>query len=395
MIDYQLRTRIVAGEHAIHELGALAKQLKATRVLIVSDPGVVAAGLFKLGAQQISDAGLECLGFHELAENPNTEHIQAGLQVAHEFRPDLLVGLGGGSSMDCAKGINFLYSCGGKMSDYWGVGKAPSPMLPMIAIPTTAGTGSETQSFALISDAHTHVKMACGDPKASPAVAILDPLLTCSQPASVTALTGIDALTHALESFVTTKRNAMSDCYAREAWMLLARGFPRVVQEPSDTHGRSQMQLGAAFAGMAIEASMLGAAHALANPLTAYLNVPHGQAVGVMMPHVIRFNATCVESRYRELVHLLPEVSGSDRRIASEILADRFTHWLQIASMATSIEQLDGWKARFDKDSSSCGTEDLLEAMAQMAAKQWTGSFNPRPANTDDFLALYRAARSL
>jgi alcohol dehydrogenase len=200
-------------------------------------------------------------------------------------------------------------------------------------------------------------------------------------------------LTHALESFVTTKRNAMSDCYAREAWMLLARGFPRVIEEPSDIQGRSQMQLGAAFAGMAIEASMLGAAHALANPLTAYLDVPHGQAVGMMMPHVIRFNASCVESRYRELVHLLPEVSPSDRRVASEILADRFTRWLQIASMATCIEQLDGWKARFEKDSSACGTEDLLEAMAQMAAKQWTGAFNPRPAQADDFLAIYRAAQ--
>lgn len=393
MIDYQLRTRLVAGEQAIKELGALAKQLNAKRVLIVSDPGVVAAGIFKIGSEQISDAGLEWFGFHELAENPSTEHVQAGLHVAQEFCPDLLVGLGGGSSMDCAKGINFLYSCGGKMSDYWGVGKAPSPMLPMIAIPTTAGTGSETQSFALISDSHTHVKMACGDPKAAPAVAILDPLLTCSQPARVTALTGIDALTHALESFVTTKRNAMSDCYAREAWMLLARGFPRVIEEPSDIQGRSQMQLGAAFAGMAIEASMLGAAHALANPLTAYLDVPHGQAVGMMMPHVIRFNASCVESRYRELVHLLPEVSPSDRRVASEILADRFTRWLQIASMATCIEQLDGWKARFEKDSSACGTEDLLEAMAQMAAKQWTGAFNPRPAQADDFLAIYRAAQ--
>lgn len=393
MIDYQLRTRLVAGEQAIKELGALAKQLNAKRVLIVSDPGVVAAGIFKIGSEQISDAGLEWFGFHELAENPSTEHVRAGLHVAQEFCPDLLVGLGGGSSMDCAKGINFLYSCGGKMSDYWGVGKAPSPMLPMIAIPTTAGTGSETQSFALISDSHTHVKMACGDPKAAPAVAILDPLLTCSQPARVTALTGIDALTHALESFVTTKRNAMSDCYAREAWMLLARGFPRVIEEPSDLQGRSQMQLGAAFAGMAIEASMLGAAHALANPLTAYLDVPHGQAVGMMMPHVIRFNASCVESRYRELVHLLPEVSPSDRRVASEILADRFIRWLQIASMATCIEQLDGWKARFEKDSSACGTEDLLEAMAKMAAKQWTGTFNPRPAQADDFLAIYRAAR--
>jgi len=281
------------------------------------------------------------------------------------------------------------------MSDYWGVGKATSPMLPLIAIPTTAGTGSETQSFALISDAHTHVKMACGDPKASPAIAILDPILTCSQPSGVTALTGIDALTHALESFVTNKRNAISDCYAREAWMLLSRGFPRVIEEPTDLHGRSQMQLGAAFAGMAIEASMLGAAHALANPLTAYLDVPHGQAVGMMMPHVIRYNATCVESRYRELVHLLPEVSGSDRRIASEILADRFTRWLQIASMATTLEELPAWKSKFQDSGGDCAREDLLEAMSQMAAKQWTGTFNPRPAQADDFLAIYRSARSL
>jgi alcohol dehydrogenase len=281
------------------------------------------------------------------------------------------------------------------MSDYWGVGKATAPMLPMIAIPTTAGTGSETQSFALISDAHTHVKMACGDPKASPAIAILDPVLTCSQPASVTALTGIDALTHSLESFVTTKRNAMSDCYAREAWMLLSRGFPRVIEEPSDLHGRSQMQLGASFAGMAIEASMLGAAHALANPLTAYLGVPHGQAVGMMMPHVIRFNATCVESRYRELVHLLPEVSVSDRRPASEILADRFTRWLRIASMATALCELPGWTAKFAESQGSCAAEELLESMALMAEKQWTGGFNPRPVRADDFLAIYRAASTL
>lgn len=395
MIDYQLRTRLVAGEHAIEQLGPLAKQLGASRVLIVSDPGVVAAGIFQLGATQITQAGLEVLGFHQLAENPTTLHVQAGLEIAQDFRPDLLVGLGGGSSMDCAKGINFLYCCGGKMSDYWGVGKATSAMLPLIAVPTTAGTGSETQSFALISDAHTHVKMACGDPKASPAIAILDPILTCSQPAGVTALTGIDALTHALESFVTNKRNAISDCYAREAWMLLSRGFPRVIEEPTDLHGRSQMQLGAAFAGMAIEASMLGAAHALANPLTAYLDVPHGQAVGMMMPHVIRYNATCVESRYRELVHLLPEVSGSDRRIASEILADRFTRWLQIASMATTLEELPAWKSKFQDSDNACAREDLLESMAQMAAKQWTGAFNPRPAQADDFLEIYRSARSL
>jgi alcohol dehydrogenase len=170
-----------------------------------------------------------------------------------------------------------------------------------------------------------------------------------------------------------------------------------VINEPKNLHGRHQMQLGAAFAGMAIEASMLGAAHALANPLTAYLDVPHGQAVGMMMPHVIRFNASIVQERYGQLVDLLDDVSPSDRRPSSEILADRFTSWLRLSSMAITLEELEGWRAKFGNGelaggSSPCGQEDLLESMAQMAAKQWTGAFNPRPAKADDFLAIYKAA---
>ncbi len=389
MLDYQLRTRLVAGEHAIEQLGTLAKSLGANRVLVVSDPGVLSAGIFSAGENALRKAGLETLGFHQLAENPSTDHVDAGLQVARAFQPDLLVGLGGGSSMDCAKGINFLYSCGGNIADYWGVGKATAPMLPLIAIPTTAGTGSETQSFALISDSKSHVKMACGDPKAAPAIAILDPHLTRSQPRRVTALTGIDALTHALESFVTTKRNAISDCYAREAWTLLSRGFPRVIEDPNDLHARSQMQLGAAFAGMAIEASMLGAAHALANPLTAFLDVPHGQAVGIMMPHVVRFNAPEVDARYRELVHLLPETTASDLRNPSESLALRFQSWLELASLACRLCDLPAWS---EKSAEYQSPDDLIDAMAQMASKQWTGAFNPRPATQPDFATLYREA---
>jgi alcohol dehydrogenase len=388
MIDYRLRTRIVSSEGAVEQLGVLAKELGASRALVVSDQGVISAGIFERGCHSLRQLGLTVEGFHGLSENPTTDHVAAGLQVAQRFRPDLLVGLGGGSSMDCAKGINFLYSCGGTVADYWGVGKATGPMLPLIAVPTTSGTGSETQSFALISDARTHVKMACGDPRAAAAVAILDPLLTLTQPPRVTALTGIDALTHSLETFVTNKRNAVSDCFAREAWMLLARGFPRVIEEPLDLPGRTQMQLGASFAGMAIEASMLGAAHALANPLTALLGVPHGQAVGMMMPHVLRFNSTLVESRYRELVQLLPEVAESDRRGSGEILAERFTHWLTIAGLATQLQDLPAWPDHVR----SLGSMDPCEPLAAMAIKQWTGSFNPRPASQEDYLGLYRVA---
>ena len=184
-------------------LGALAGELGARRALVVSDPGIVAAGHTQRGLDSLVKAGISVQLFDGVAENPTTDNVEAGVAVARAHDPELIVGLGGGSSMDCAKGINFLYTNGGRMQDYWGVGKATRPMLPMIAVPTTAGTGSETQSFALISDAKTHVKMACGDKKASFRVALLDPELTVSQPPRVTALTGIDAIAHALETYVT------------------------------------------------------------------------------------------------------------------------------------------------------------------------------------------------
>ena len=183
------------------------------------------------------------------------------LEVARAVRPDLIVGLGGGSSMDTAKGCNFILTNGGRMQDYWGVGKATKPMLPLIAVPTTAGTGSECQSFALIADEETHQKMACGDPKAAPRVAILDPLLTVTQPRRVAACTGIDAIAHAMETAVTKKRNELSWLYSREAFRLTAGNLDRVLQQPANLEARAAMQLGAAFAGTAIENSMLGAAH--------------------------------------------------------------------------------------------------------------------------------------
>src|SRR5438046_4561017 len=172
--------------------------------------------------------------------------------------------------MDCAKGINFLYTNGGRMADYKGFGKATYPLLPSIGVPTTSGTGSEAQSYALIADETTHVKMACGDRKAAFRVSILDPELTVSQPPLVTAVTGLDALTHAVESYVCTRRTPISQAFALAAWRHLEPNYQRVLEAPDDLSARGAIQLGAYLAGMAIEASMLGAAHACANPLTAH-----------------------------------------------------------------------------------------------------------------------------
>jgi alcohol dehydrogenase len=304
--DHQPRTRIVFGIDASAGAGELARETGMKRVLLVTDPGVVAAGHAERVRQSLEKAGVATALFGKVRENPTTADVDACLAAAREAGIDGIVGLGGGSSMDTAKGCNFLLTNGGRMQDYWGVGKAARPMLPLIAIPTTAGTGSECQSFALIADIETHQKMACGDPKAAARAAILDPALTLSQPPRVTACTGIDALSHALETAVSKKRNALSLAYSREALRLCETSLPRVVQRGGDLEARAGMLLGAALGGLAIENSMLGAVHAAANPLTAHFRLAHGQAVGLMLPSVIRFNAADPET-----ARLYDEFDGS------------------------------------------------------------------------------------
>jgi len=378
--DLHSATRVVFGPGKLAALGELAAELGATRALVVSDAGVVAAGHTPRGIARLEAAGIQTTLFAGVAENPTTDHVEAGLAAAKACQPDLIIGLGGGSSMDCAKGINFLYSCGGRMQDYWGEGKATGPMLPMIAVPTTAGTGSETQSYALVADAKTHVKMACGDKRAAFRVALLDPELTLTQPTRVTALTGIDALAHAIESYVTKRRNSRSIEYSGDAWRHLAPNIERVFAEPNDLDARGRMQIGACLAGLAIEHSMLGAAHALANPLTATYGTVHGEAIAVMLPHVIRHNGRQVEAWYQELAAATDTFTiGIEADGAAASLAAFVSRVSRRAGLAATLRE--------------CGVDrNTLPKLAADAAQQWTGKFNPIEMTTDDFLKLYELA---
>jgi alcohol dehydrogenase len=374
--DIHSRTRFIFGDGTIHRLGELAAEFRPRCVLVVSDRGIMEAGHDEAALRSLRQAGLKVDSFHDFAENPTSEMVDAGVRRAAEVQPDLLVGLGGGSSMDCCKGINFVYSCGGTIHDYHGVGRATCDMLPMIAIPTTAGTGSEAQSFALITDAETHKKMACGDPRAACRIALLDPKLTLTQPERVTALTGIDAISHAIETYVTKRRNPMSTTYSRRAFGMLAQGFPRVLSRPDDLEARDLMQLGACLAGRAIETSMLGAAHATANPLTARHHITHGQAVGLMLPAVIRMNGAVHADWYAELLReielFVPAEDAPDR------LAELVVQWLKQAGLATSLQELS---------IPSSG----IEALVEDALRQWTGTFNPIPLDADRTRDLYRS----
>ncbi|MDF1862760.1 MAG: iron-containing alcohol dehydrogenase [Verrucomicrobiales bacterium] len=359
--------KVVFGWGKIDSLGKEAAKLGARNALLVTDPGLAKTEWVQRAVDSLLHQIGSVMVFDQVHENPTTEDVDRCVATASEAKVDLIIGLGGGSSMDTAKGCNFILTNGGEMQDYWGVDKATKPMLPFIAVPTTSGTGSECQSFALIADAETHAKMACGDKKAAAAVAILDPELTVTMPWAVTAHTGIDAITHALETAVCKKKTGISAAYSRAGWQLLNSGLERVMKDPNDHEARARMQLGSAFAGTAIENSMLGIAHSCANPVTAHHGTVHGQAVGTMMPHVIEFNRKDAS------------VSAIYETLFEGDLADRVRELLRCSGMDISLSTLGV-------------TEEQLPLLAEEASKQWTAQFNPLSVDASALEQVYRAA---
>src|SRR5258705_2493214 len=373
--DYQSRTRVIFGVGTIQRLGDLARELNFHRTLLVADRGLVASGHVAEALTPLRQSAIEVLEFHDFDVNPDTQMIEAGAAFASPLKIDSIIALGGGSSLDCAKGINFLLTNGGRMHNYHGYGKAVLPMLPMIGVPTTAGTGSEAQTYALIQEAESHVKLACGNPQAAFRVAILDPALTISQPPSITATSGFDAIAHAVETFVTTKRNALSEAFSREAWRLLEANYEPVLSKPDDLEARGAMQLGAYFAGMAIENSMLGATHACANPLTAHYGTTHVASIAMLLPSVVRWNGIIAAERYGELLKL-----------------KNATFLEPTESLARRLEQLSIAGALNNSLREAGVPHSDLSMLAGEAAEQWTGRFNPRPFDINGALEVYQCA---
>ena len=380
--DFDLRTRLVFGVESVARVGSLSKDLGFSRPLLVADHGLQEAGHVDRVSRFLRDAGCDPVPFHDFDINPDTEMVDRGTAFARPHGVDSIVGLGGGSSLDCAKGINLLLTNGGAMADYRGYGRAAKAMLPMMAIPTTAGTGSEAQSYAVIADAETKLKMACGDPKAAFRIAVLDPQLTLSQPTAVTAAAGFDAIAHAVETAVTTRRNPVSALYSREAFQLLNGHFEAVLRDPDDIMARAAMHLGAFYAGVAIEQSMLGAAHACANPLTAQYQITHGVALAILLPHVVRWNAQASAGLYRGLFSDASD-QDHDRQVEETDTGD------QLAARLVQISSACGFPSRL-RDAGVVQSD--IERLATVAAEQWTGSFNPRPFSTPDALEVFECA---
>lgn len=374
-LPISVRTNLISGQGSLAEAADVADG----RVFLVTDPGIVAAGHVARLEALFRAKGTPCQRFDAVTENPDEADVQACVAAFEaafgDEEPEWIVALGGGSSIDVAKGCSMLVAGGGRMRDYIGRKTTPKPQLPVLAIPTTAGTGSEVQSFALITNSDTGRKMACGGE--APAVAILDPDLTRSQPPFVAACAGLDTLAHAVETAVTKARTEASVQYAREACRLVERNFETSLRRPEDVAARSAMLRASAAAGIAIENSMLGAAHSMANPLTRQFGVVHGQAVGQLLPFVVRFNAedSAAAAAYAELAY---DAGVAERTDTIPVAVDKLIVRL------SELVAIAGFERTFANVPASA-----IEALATEAAEQWTAQFNPRHVDVHAFRALF------
>jgi len=361
--DFRPRTRVVFGAGEFARLGEIARELGGTKCLVVADRGMVDRGYAQEAIRALKARRMEVVPFHDFKPGPTVEMVDAGAAFAAPHNVNLIVGLGGGSSLDCAKAINFVVSNGGSIRDYWGYGKASKPMLPMIAIPTTAGPGSEAQTYTAISDPKNNQRLLCGDGKAAFRAAILDPKLTLSQPRTLAASAGYDAISHAVETLVSTRRTALSECFSRSAWRLLNTNFERMLKDPGDLEARGAMLIGAHFGGLAIENSMLGATHACAVPLTAHYALPHGVAIALLLSRVVEWNMSAAREHFEEL--------GADlvRRLHDLAVKAELPRSLHEASVP----------------------RQALPRLAEEAGTQWTGRFNPRHFDTAAALEIYES----
>ncbi|MGB0590529.1 MAG: iron-containing alcohol dehydrogenase family protein [Myxococcota bacterium] len=359
--------QVITRDDALEALVEL-EHLAGARVLLVSDAGLVAAG--HVGrAEALLTAHAATVSRHlDVSANPSSDDVDACVSAAEGV--DAIVALGGGSVMDVAKLAALIVDTGDPLSTHVGVHETARRTTRLVLIPTTSGTGSEAQAAAIVSDAQTHKKMACLAPGLSADVVLLDPTLTLSCPRIVTAASGLDVIAHAIEVAVTTRRTAKSDALARGAFRRAQAALPRVLEDPSDLGARGEMQRAAYDAGHAIAHSMLGAAHAAGNALTARFGTPHGFAVGEMLPIVVAYNAQ--DSEVAERYASVAQTAGLGRSV--EALLDRLE--VLVAQALPSRTHL--------------AADDLMPLVTD-AASQWTGTFNPRPMDEDGFKALFEA----
>jgi len=363
------------------QLGAQMKTLGVSKPFLVADKGITACGLTKQICDMIKeDVGVDAVVYDNTIPNPTDNNVAEGLKKYQESGCDMIITLGGGSSHDCGKGIGIVATNGGTIHDYEGVDKSTKAMPPFIAINTTAGTGSEMTRFCIITDTSRKVKMAIVDWRVTPTIAINDPLLMLGMPSLLTASTGMDALTHAVEAYVSTIATPVTDACAIKAIELVAGNLRQAVANGEDIDARDKMAYAEYLAGMAFNNASLGHVHAMAHQLGGFYDLPHGVCNAILLPHVSRFNLISNLERFADIAVALGEnISGLSTRAAAEKALTAIQTLSVDVGIPANLTEL-GVK------------EEDLVTMAENAQKDACGATNPRRPSLDDVVNMYKDA---
>jgi len=374
---------VITGSGASEQVGEEARKLKVKKGLIVTDQVLVRLGALDGIKQSLQQSKVQFAIFDTVFTEPTVDFVQEGLKVYQENGCDFLLAVGGGSAIDTAKAIAVMVTNTGSIEDYQGLGKIPQKGVPLIALPTTAGTGSEVTQFTIITDTKTDVKMLIGSPFLMPEIAIVDPLLTLSMPRGLTAATGIDALTHAIEAYVSLKAQPMSDIFCLSAIELISGNLKRAWTNGNDIEAREKTMLGALQGGIAFSNASVALVHGMSRPIGAYFHIPHGASNAALLGVVMEFSLTGNPARYARIAKAMGEdISGLTDLEAAQSGAMAVKKLIKDIKVP-SLRELGADKEKLD---------ELAPKMSEDAIASGSPANNPRQATKEEIIELYKLA---
>mgnify|MGYP004605566293 FL=1 len=377
--SFSVPQNIVAGRKTIEKLPEIAAKLGGKKAFIISGPHLNKIGAVAACEALLKKAGIESAAFTDCEGNPSVETVEKATAMFQESGADFIVAYGGGSPMDVAKAVGVVAKYGGSITDYEGAHKVPGDIIPLVAIPTTAGTGSEVTAFSVITDHSRQYKLTVFSYKILPTYAILDADLITTVPAGVAAACGMDALIHALEAYISTAASPFSDAMAEKAMELIGGHIRRYVANRGDLEAAQAMLVGSLFAGIAFSFARLGNVHAMSHPVSAHFNVAHGVANAILLPTIVDYNALADHGKYRKIYNYIAEIPLGEDEFESFMLADEIRDLNDILGIPATLGEV-GVKA------------EAIPAMAADAMKSGNIAVNPRSSKLEDIEMLYRKA---
>ena len=376
---FKIPQNIEFGVGSLKKLPEIMEENNSKHVFLISDRGLESIGVVKKVKEIIEAGGIKCTSYLDVVPNPTIGVVNEATKSYKESKATSIVALGGGSPLDVAKAVGVLATYGGDIRDYEGMNKVPGPIVPTIAIPTTAGTGSEATASCVITDEEKNYKFSMISYETLPKYAILDPELIMTAPASIAASTGIDALIHAIEAYLSKNASPFTDAMAQKAMELIGKNVRKFVANRQDEEAACAMMSGSNFAGIAFAWAKLGNVHAMSHPVSAFFHVPHGVANSIILPTVMEYNALVDNGRYEVIYNYISEDNEVVKDFKPEMLVE-------------VIKKLNA-DLKIPKSLSEVGvTEDMIEEMSKDAMKSGNVLANPRETNLEDMVELYKKA---